>query len=156
MVYWRVAALMLLPYPLDLLPSVIGRGLSRLRGWHPVGKRVRLAITESANAELIGMEATGTIQSVIAGMVTTGPDGTTRDGEPALLVNIDPALMHASRAVSWIVVAARFPGHGPSRLLGTWSVVNVSRATGPEPPTVLHSEDMIAIALMKLAKGHLA
>ena len=154
MVHWWVAPLMLLPYPLDLLPSLLGRCLSRFSGWQPDGKRVRLAFTESGDARLTGTEATGTIQRALPGVLTIGPDGATKHGGLALLISLDSPIMHASQAVPWIVVTARFPGHGPFRLPVSWSVVDVSRAVGPEPPTRLHRDDMIAIGLLKLVKGH--
>ena len=131
---------------------MIGKLFSRLSGWQPVGKRVRLAFTESGDAALTGTEATGRIQRAIPEIVTAGPDGSTRLDEISLLISLDRPLVHASRSISQVVVVPRFAGHGPYRLPVTWSAVNVHAlsAAGPEPPTVVQYEDMIATCLMKL------
>ena len=143
---------MLLAHPLDLLPTVIGKVFAHLRGWQPVGKRVRLAFTESSDPALTETEATGTIENAIPQILTMGPGGSTRVDEISLVISLDRPLVHASRPVSRIVAVPRFAGHGPYRLPVTWSAVNVHplSASDPEPPTAVRYEDMIAICLMKL------
>ncbi len=146
-----VAALMLLPLFLDLLPSMIGKAFSRLTGWQPVGKPVRLAFTEGA---LYEQEITGRVEQALSEIVTAGPDGSTTLHEISLVISLDRPLMYASRSVSRVVAVPRFAGHGPYRLPVTWSAVNVHalNAASPEPPTVVQYEDMIAICLLKLAR----
>lgn len=138
---------MLLPAGLDRIPELIGRLCSNASGWRPQSKAVELAWTDAGDQRLVETVCVGTIKEIRERVLIVS-QSSKGIGGPALLVELFRPLQYDGESLTRLVAIPRFTGHRPERLLVTWCVVNVFRASSLEKE--LDWSNVVGICLMRL------
>jgi hypothetical protein len=93
--------MMLLPYPIDLIPQYLGKMWMRLKGWNPIGDRVVVRF-DPPDDSLV----TGEYSAVI-----------TEVGDDIVFLRLDSPVTFDGENVDRLAATSRYSGHQLPRLL---------------------------------------
>lgn len=128
-----------------LLGSRTREWASRLRG-----KRVRLTIDDTPDHSLFLRTFEGTIESVTEGVLTIGPQGSTRLRDACAVVRLDTAHPFSDKDVTKVAVLPKLEGYRLWALWFTSIPVSVSPVR-KEPVQEVFWEDVLCLASMRNA-----
>lgn len=135
----------------DLFAGLMGRiysRLSRVSGWRPVGKYVRISVGDSADAAMVGQALIGVITEVAH--VRTSLDTNVTDECP--VIQLDSIVSYSGHRLDAVLAAPRYIGYGLYSLPFTGTafyIVPIDRSGVPE---IFRMQDVIAISWISLCR----
>lgn len=135
----------------NLFAGLLGRiysSLSRVFGWRPVGKYVRISVADSSDAAMVGQALIGVITEVA--QVKASVDTNLRDECPVIKLN--SIVSYSGRRLGTILAAPRYVGYGLYSLPFTGTAFYIVPIGDPGVPKIFRMQDVIAISWISLCR----
>lgn len=127
-------------------------GVSKVVGWNPLGKRIRIVANEGIDKTLLGTSATGVILTEPGNVITSGSSGSTLS--ECTVIQLDAPLHLMQRDIEMLAVVPRHAGFGFYRLPLTSSIaVSVIPVSEPAIPREVQYQEVIGVWEMSLLKN---
>lgn len=142
---------MILPYPLDVLPELVGRAKAHATGWTVQGQRVEVSFDPSDDSRVAGTYF-GLVSSLVERIVTIGPKGASISEGPFVLVTLDQPILLEQRTVHSVLAMNRYVGHKPWRLAIASCMVNLYELHSLEDSHSVSLEAFIGSGVMRIKR----
>lgn len=116
--------------------------LLRWLGWNPCGKRVRLIVSESLDAAVIGTDLRGTLTRVLSKEFLPGVSGRARQ---SAIVELDAPVRYMGHRFATVLVVPRHRNFGIYSLLFTTIAVYVVPLADADAADDAQWDDVLAI-----------
>jgi len=123
--------------------------VSKVVGWNPVGKRIRIVANEGTDKTLLGTSATGVVLTQPENVITSGSSGSTLS--ECAVIQLDEPLHLMQKDIEMLAVVPRHAGFGFYRLPLTSSIaVSVIPISEPAIPREVQDQEIIGVWEMSL------
>lgn len=135
----------------DLFAGLMGRiysRLSRVLGWRPVGKYVRISVGDSPDAAMVGQALLGVITEVAQVKASVGTNLT----DECPVIKLESIVSYSGNRLDAVLAVPRYVGYGLYSLPFTGTafyIVPIGRSGVPE---IFRMQDVIAISWLSLRR----
>lgn len=141
--------MILLPYPLDLFPYILGKIWIRFSSWNPINAPVIVRF-DPPDDSLIDGEYAGTIASIIDDIVIIGPVGQSSVRGSALIINLDIPISWGGHDIKKLIAIGRYTGHEFPRLKVAPCAVNIYSLSNTNQLPLIDYTAQLGIGIVRL------